>query len=148
MTTADTAVELFKQSYSCSQSVFSAFAARFGIEPELAFRLSAGFGGGIGRTAQTCGCATGAVMAIGLTQEGVKPEENRVQKEKTYEKVRCLLREFAERNGSTRCLDLLGCDLGTPEGRDFAHKHELFKTRCAGFIRDAVEITERILKAD
>lgn len=146
MTTADAAIERFKQSYSCSQSVFSALAERFGIAPELAFRLAAGFGGGIGRTAQTCGCVTGAVMAIGLTHSGVTPEENRVEKDKTYEKVQCLLREFAEHNGSTDCLDLLGCDLGTPEGREFAHKHELLKTRCANFIRDAVEITERILK--
>ncbi len=146
MTTADLAVERFKEGYSCSQSVFSSLAERFGIAPELAFRVAAGFGGGIARSAQTCGCVTGAVMAVGLTQEGVTPEANRVEKEKTYEKVQRLLREFAGRNASTRCLDLLGCDIGTPEGREFAHKNELFKTRCANLIRDAVDITEQILK--
>ena len=44
------AVALFKKGFNCSQSVFTACADLYGIEDErLALRLSASFGGGIGR---------------------------------------------------------------------------------------------------
>ncbi len=145
MTTAETALARFDQKYSCSQAVLSALADRFGVAPELAFRIAAGFGGGIARSARTCGCVTGAVMAIGLSQAGVSPDENRVQKEKTYEKVQRFLREFEARNGSTQCLSLLGHDIGTPEGMAQIKEKKLFETRCRALIRDAVEIAESVL---
>ena len=49
------AVELFKSGYNCSQSVVGAFADMYGFTEEQAFRMSASFGGGIGRMRQTCG---------------------------------------------------------------------------------------------
>jgi C_GCAxxG_C_C family probable redox protein len=140
MNEQDLAVERFKQKYSCSQAVFSVFAERHGIPADTAFRIAAGFGGGIARTAQTCGCVTGAVMALGLAQRSVTAEENPVEREKTYAAARELMEVFASRHGSTRCLDLLGCDIGTPEGREYANRNELFRTRCVHFIRDAVEL--------
>ncbi len=145
MTTAEIALARFDQKYSCSQAAFSTLAERFGIAPELAFRIAAGFGGGIARSARTCGCVTGAVMAIGLSQGGVSPDENRVQKEKTYEKVQRFLREFEARSGSTQCLGLLGYDIGTPEGMEQIKEKKLFETRCRDLVRDAVEIAESVL---
>ena len=57
------AKELFHEGYNCSQSVFAACADIYGIEDEeLALRLSASFGGGIGRMRQTCGAACGMFM--------------------------------------------------------------------------------------
>ena len=53
------AVELFKSGYNCSQSVVGAFADMYGFTEEQAFRMSASFGGGIGRMRQTCGAACG-----------------------------------------------------------------------------------------
>ena len=46
---ADKAVQLFQEGYNCSQAVFAAFADKYGIDRELALRLSASFGGGMGR---------------------------------------------------------------------------------------------------
>ena len=51
------AVELFTQGYNCSQSVVAAFADLYGMSHETALRVSASFGGGIGRMRQTCGAA-------------------------------------------------------------------------------------------
>ena len=48
---------------------------------------------------------------------------------------------FEKRNNSTVCLDLLGCDISTPEGKAKAHQG-FFRTRCTGFVRDAVEIVQ------
>lgn len=145
MNVTDVAVARFQEGYSCSQAVFSALAEPRGIDRDLALRIGAGFGGGLARSAQTCGCVTGAIMAIGLAQRGVSPEENRAEKEKTYERVRRFMREFADRNGSTVCRDLLGCDISTPEGLEHARQSGLFQSRCPKLVRDAVEIAEGIL---
>ena len=51
------AVALFKSGYNCSQSVVAAFADLYGFSREQALRMSASFGGGIGRMRQTCGAA-------------------------------------------------------------------------------------------
>ncbi|MBI4876874.1 MAG: C_GCAxxG_C_C family protein [Acidobacteria bacterium] len=142
---ADLAVQRFEQGYSCSQAVFSACAETRGVDRDLALRLGAGFSGGLGRTAQTCGCVTGAIMAIGLAQRSVTPEENRAEKDKTCETVRRFLGEFTARNGSTVCRDLLGCDIGTPEGYEHARQSGLFKTRCPQLVRDAVQLVGSVL---
>jgi len=133
--------------YSCSQSVFSPLAERWNISPDISLRISAGLGGGIARSAGTCGCVTGAIMAIGLTQSDISPEKNRFEKEKTYEVCRRFMRAFEERNGSTLCSELLGCDISTPEGLAKAHQEGLFDSRCTKFVRDAVEIVESMLFA-
>ena len=137
---ADIAEARFRQGYSCSQSVFSALAERWSLDPEVSLRVSAGFGGGMARSAQTCGCLTGGVMAIGLSQRSVNPEENRSEKEKTYLACQRFLRVFEERHGSRMCVDLLGCDLSTAEGLAEARAKGLFESRCTKLVRDAVEI--------
>jgi len=145
MNAADVAVERFDQGYSCSQSVFSACAELRGVDLELALRIPAGLGGGVARTAQVCGCVTGAILAIGLAQRSVSPGENRAEREKTYETGQRFIREFAARHGSTVCRELLGCDISTPEGLGEARERDLFKMRCRQYVRDAVEIVEEIL---
>ena len=68
------AKELFHQGFNCSQSVFAACADLYGIEDEaLALRLSASFGGGIGRMRQTCGAACGLFMLAGLENGSATP---------------------------------------------------------------------------
>ena len=42
------AVNLHKNGYNCAQSIVCAFAQELGADYETAFRLSEGFGGGIG----------------------------------------------------------------------------------------------------
>ena len=145
MDLADLAVERFKQGYSCSQAVFSVCAERRGVDRDLALRIAAGFGGGLARTGQTCGAITGAIMAIGLAQRSVTPEENRTEKDKTYETGRRFMGKFAERTGYTLCRDLLGCDISTPAGFEHARQNDLFQTRCRQFVRDAVEVVEETL---
>jgi len=129
----------FRQGYSCSQVVFSVLAERHGVETDLALRIAAGLGGGIARSGQTCGCVTGAILALGLEQQSVCVERNKSEKEKTYDVCRMFMRGFAERHGSTRCRELLGCDIGTEEGMAEARRLNLFQLKCAEFIRYAVE---------
>ena len=60
------AVELFRSGYNCSQSVVAAFADMYGFTQEQALRMSASFGGGIGRMRETCGAACGMFLVAGL----------------------------------------------------------------------------------
>jgi C_GCAxxG_C_C family probable redox protein len=78
-----------RNGYSCSQSVFAALAKRWNMDPELALRVAAGLGGGIARSARTCGCVTGAIMAIGLAQRSVAPEVNQSEKESMEVTLAC-----------------------------------------------------------
>ncbi len=146
MEPVDVALARFAQGYSCSQAVFSALAGPKGVSADQAFRIAAGFGGGIARSGQTCGCIVGAVMAIGLGQRSVSPEENKAEREKTYELVQRFLREFADRNGSTDCKDLIGCEIGTADGMKYARENNLFQTRCVKFLRDAIDLAESIAR--
>ncbi len=147
MNLTDIAEARFQNGYSCSQSVFSTLAERWDIGPDVSLKIAAGFGGGIARSAGICGCVTGGIMAIGLAQQGISPETNRSEKEKTYEVCQRFMRAFEERNGSTLCSELLGCDLSTPEGLAKAHQEGLFHSRCTKLVRDAVEIVESMLLA-
>ena len=145
MDLTDIAESRHRSGYSCSQSVFSALAERWNISPDVSLRIAAGFGGGLAQSARTCGCVTGAIMAIGLAQRGISPEVNRSEKEKTYEVCRRFMRAFEERNGSTLCSELLGCNISTPEGLAEARREGLFQSRCPKLVRDAVEIVRDML---
>ena len=55
-------VELFKSGYNCAQAVVGAFADLYDIPTDVALRMSASFGGGMGRMRLTCGAASGMFM--------------------------------------------------------------------------------------
>ena len=57
----DAAYAWFLKGYNCSQSVVAAFAPQLGLTEEMALRLSAGFGAGIGRMREVCGAFCGVV---------------------------------------------------------------------------------------
>ena len=146
MNSTDVAESRFHDGYSCSQSVFSALAERWNIGPDVSLRVSAGFGGGIARSAGVCGCVTGGIMALGLAQKEIDPDANRSEKEKTTEICRQFMEVFKEQNGSIVCSELLGCDISTPEGLA-VHRQGVHRARCTKLVRDAVELVESILAA-
>ena len=134
----------FQRGYNCSQSVFAAFSDDFGLDQELALRVAAGFGGGMGRRGDTCGAVSGAIMAIGL-KYGTSDPQDKATKERAYQMVRTFFERFQERNGAVRCKDLLGVDMSTPEGHALAKAEGLTTQRCPKFVGDAAEILEELL---
>ena len=66
MSRVEQAVSCFQGGFNCSQAVLSTYAQDFGLDREAALKLAAGFGGGMGRMAGTCGAVTGAFMVLGL----------------------------------------------------------------------------------
>jgi C_GCAxxG_C_C family probable redox protein len=137
MNKTERSTNFFSQGYACSQAVLLAFAEELGLSPELAARVAAGFGGGMGRAGKTCGVVTGGIMVIGLRHSGAPDAE---AKASVYADVRRFMAAFAARHGTTDCIGLLECDISTPEGHELARSQGLYKSRCPLFVRDAAEI--------
>ena len=143
MSRIDSALSRFAQGFNCSQAVLSAYAGQFGLDEETALKIASGFGGGMGRMADTCGAVTGAFMVLGL-KYGQPRRIGRPRKGSTH-RIRDFAERFKARNGSLVCRDLLGCDISTPEGLQQAREAEMFSKTCPKFVRDACEILEEML---
>ncbi len=138
------AVSLFAEGYSCSQAILAAYGETFELARQTALRLAAGFGGGMGRMAGTCGAVTGAFMVLGLRYASTSAEASEA-KERLYGLVRTFADRFKARNASTVCRDLLGCDISSPEGFERARTEGLILRICPKLVQDAAEILETLL---
>jgi C_GCAxxG_C_C family probable redox protein len=141
---ADEAVEAFKRGLSCSQAIFSVYGRDLGVDPETAVKVASAFGAGVAKTGEICGAVSGALMVIGLSQrpEDIKDASSR---EKVYAKARRFIEEFAARNASVNCTELIGYDLSDPKQFAEAKEKKVFATRCSKLVRDAGEILEDLL---
>ena len=134
------AEDLFLQGYNCAQAVSAACASNCGVPPEMVVKLATGFGAGMGRTQETCGAVTGAILALGL-RGGRALGDDKTRTEETYADVRALLEAFAARHGSCNCRELLGgCDLRTEEGQRDFKAQGLLRSHCLQYVRTAVEL--------
>ena len=118
---------LFREGFNCSQSVVAAYADLYGYTPEQALRMSAAFGGGIGRMRMTCGAACGLFMLAGLEKGAVEGSNS----------------QFKRRNGSVICAELLG--LKAPEGSPVpAERTPAYyaKRPCIEMVQEAARIWE------
>ena len=144
MSGVEEAVSCFNEGFMCSQAVLSAYSGQFGLDRETALKVSAAFGGGMGRMGEICGAVTGAFMVIGL-----KYGRTAVQDTQSHENTNRLVKEFVDRfkslNGSIVCRELLGCDLSTPDGLKTFVEKKLRDIVCPKFVRDAAEIVEQLL---
>jgi C_GCAxxG_C_C family probable redox protein len=66
MTRIEESVAYFREGFSCSQAIVAAYAPSLGLDRDTALKIASGFGGGMGRLAETCGAITGAFMVLGL----------------------------------------------------------------------------------
>ena len=134
------AVSLFKEGYNCSQSVVAAFADLYGFTREQALKMSASFGGGIGRMRQTCGAACGMFLLAGLENGSPIPGDAEGKKN-NYAFVQDLAAKFKDENTSLICAELLGIaprpQEPTPEARTEAYYQ---KRPCADMVASAVKI--------
>lgn len=141
MNRSEKAKDLFLSGYNCTQSVLLSFADDLKFSRELAQKLAAGFGGGMGKQQETCGAVTGAIMVLGLLK-GEHVNNNDELKESSYGAVKELTRNFVASYKSTKCRDLIGCDLNTPEGAARFKEEKMMENICADCVKKAVEIVE------
>ena len=140
------AVSRFQTGFSCSQAVFSSYAEAMGLEKNTALKIAGTFGGGMGRTGQTCGAVTGALMVLGLKYSATDAADKET-KELAYARVQEFARRFATRNGDDlSCKALLGCDISTSDGQKMAGELGLYQSICPKLVKDAAEIVEEMLE--
>lgn len=138
------AEESFSSGLFCAESVVLAIAKSQGIESDLLPKIATAFCSGMSRTCGHCGALTGAVMGISLVM-GRERSTDSVQD--SYLPAQKLVREFEEAFGSRNCNDLLGCDLGTPEGQAAFRERKLHE-RCLQYTVKAAEIAARLIEAE
>lgn len=143
MAKKDDALALFNAGFSCSQAVAGAYAESLGVKKADALRMSAPLGGGIGRSGQTCGAVTGALMALGMKHGMIEPDAQ--AKERMYLIAQEFLKRVSARHGSLLCKDLLAADISTPEGRASMKARDTHATVCAPLIAEITVILDEML---
>ena len=108
-------MENFKRGYNCAQSVVLAFADVYGLSEDMALRVSASFGAGIGRMRLTCGGANGMFLLAGLENGSVVAGDLKGRGD-NYKLVQELAARFKQEVGSLMCAELLGLKPGAKEG--------------------------------
>ena len=137
------AVENFKQGYNCCQAVVAAFAPYYNLDQDMALRVSAGFGGGVGRMRMMCGAVSGMVIVAGL-EDGQTQGSDNAGKAECYKTVQQLVNAFKEENGSIICAELLAmnkCPVVKNTNVPDARTVEYYKARpCTQKVESAARI--------
>ena len=143
LTKQEKALDYFSRGFHCSQAVLAAYADQCGLSEEQALKLGACFGSGM-RKGDVCGACSGALMVLGslygqvcLSGEKSRRVENEVNDR--------MMKGFEEACGSCLCREILGCDISTPEGKQYARQNNLFKERCPRMVAVAVDVLEEII---
>ncbi len=123
----DKAVQNYRNHYNCAQAVFCAYCDLVGLDETTAFRLSEGFGAGMGIKA-TCGAVCGAMMILSyLKSDGLL--NGGKTKGATYQEMNKIAEEFSKVYGSVMCRDI-------PKDPTI---------RCEDKVRVAAEILEKLI---
>ncbi len=139
----EAAVACFTDGFSCSQAVFSTYAAPLGLASETALKIAENFAMGMGR-GETCGAVTGALMVIGL-KNGRTQANDQAAKDKSRGTAKEFIARFTAQNLAITCNQLVGDDVSTPEGKEAVEAKGIFKTRCPLLVRSAATILEELL---
>ncbi len=135
----------FDDGINCAMCVFGTMAPGLGFNRDEARRIAALIGGGMGRS-ETCGCVTGAYMALGYKYANDQAGDTdklayAKQKREEFNKL------FIEKFHSLNCCEILGglhnC---RPEELAVIKEKNLYETICTRAVNYSCTITEELLK--
>lgn len=139
MSKGEIAKQHFCEGFNCAQAVAVSFADEMNMDADMVKRLTIGFGGGVGRMREVCGC----VCAMAFVISALYCED----KADVYKRVQEVSNTFRQENGSVVCRELLGLDIKgadnpTPEPRT----KEYYKKRpCPELVEMAADILEEYI---
>lgn len=145
----DAAYAWFLKGYNCSQSVVAAFAPQLGLTEEMALRLSAGFGAGIGRMREVCGAFCGVVTVLSMVYaDPADPKD----KSRMYALVQQAAEQYRACNGggSIICRELLAKAGAAPAGGTAAEERtaDYYKKRpCPELCRLCADLCAEFIAA-
>ena len=128
-------IERHDKGYNCAQAVACTYCDLVGMDEKTMFKITEGFGAGMGNMEGTCGAVSGACALAGLknsTGNLQKPDS----KAKTYGLSREIMSQFKGQNGSVICKELKGIETGK------------VLPSCPDCIQDSARIVEKVLFAD
>lgn len=124
--------EYHEKGYNCAQSILCAYADKVGMEEETLFKISEGFGLGMGGMNASCGAVSAGVVLTGL-QTSTGNLENPNSKAKTYQIGKAMTDDFLQKNGTLVCKELKGIET------------KKVVRSCDGCMEDMVAIIEKYL---
>ena len=103
------AMEYFKSGYNCAQAVAMAYNDIMEMSVEQVAKLTAPFGGGMGRMREVCGTVSGMTVLAGAISPAVNPQDLEERKQ-NYALVQYFAEQFRKENGDIVCRRLLGLE--------------------------------------
>ncbi|MCP4747367.1 MAG: C_GCAxxG_C_C family protein [Desulfobacteraceae bacterium] len=137
------AANQFLNGYRCSQAVFDVFAPDFGLDPDLAKKISIALAGGSGAGGE-CGAVSAAYLVIGLKygfSHPGDPEKFKAIIKKNSE----FIEKFKSLHGDIDCSKLIGLEIFSQEGQQEFKEKNIKETHCVNFVKDAVTNLEKIM---
>ena len=130
----------FETGCNCAQAVLCAYPEL--LPREMAMKLGASLGGGIGRLREVCGSVSAMVLLAGLLYADTDiPTHER--KQAHYARVQELAHRFQSAHGSYLCRDLLAGVETTPGGAPEARTAQYYAKRpCAGLCESAAALLD------
>ncbi|MDO4478837.1 MAG: C-GCAxxG-C-C family protein [Lachnospiraceae bacterium] len=141
----DSAAAQFGEGLHCSQIVFGYAAKKLGFDEVAAKKIADAFGGGM-FNGERCGSLTGAMMALSLAF-GHYNAETKPDEAKLHEKRIEIEKRFKEAFGSLYCQDIIGANIGTPEGMARFKAENLAKD-CPVLVAYVIEQLDELLELD
>lgn len=92
---------LHQKNYNCAQSVLCTFGDILKVDEKILFKISEGFGGGMGDKKECCGAVTGAIMVLSLLSSSGSYEN--ITKAETYVLSTKLRDDFIKKYDITLC---------------------------------------------
>lgn len=102
----ETARAFFREGYNCAQSVALTFADIIEEEPGRIATALSGFGGGMARLREVCGCVSAMAYVAGYLSPAIHPQQME-ERRANYALVQQLAGAFKEEYGSLVCRELL-----------------------------------------
>ena len=143
--TGEKAVAYFNEGFNCAESTLLALADFLEIECKYFPKVAGGFGGGIGKHGEICGALSGAIMALGIVF-GREEARDREGKDNMYNKTDRFIQKVKKEFGYTRCRDLTGCDMLTPEGQKRMKEQNIHDKICSKLVAFGVEEASKLMK--
>lgn len=138
------ALELFKGNHSCAQSILVAFAQEVELDTEVAFKIGATLGGGIGRSQNICGAINAGAIILGLKFGNYEPDDIE-SKNKLAELTGRFIDECKQKLGATQCLELTKVDLNNQDLKQFANDTGHLARVCNNAVEQTAIITTKYL---
>ena len=142
---AERAKHYFNSGYNCAQSVALAYADITNLDEEMVAKITASFGGGMGRLREVCGAVSGMAFLASFISP-CPGADSAEAKKANYALVQEFAEQFRQQNGNIVCRSLLGLDCPKDEPTPSPRTAEYYRKRpCSEYVYDAALIVGNYL---